>query len=91
MSLSLGFTTVFAFQTFIPCLHHVKLLLQADKESCQRWPCHQVRHSKPHLNFTLAGLVHRSEVGTQSIRKQTVKEIFLANTTKTFLNYFSSL
>lgn len=36
MSLSLGFTTVFAFQAFIPHLQHVKLLLQVDKESCQR-------------------------------------------------------
>lgn len=35
MSLSLGFTTVFAFQTSIPHLQHVKLLLQVDKESCQ--------------------------------------------------------
>lgn len=41
MSLSLGFTAVFAFQTFIPHLQHVKLLLQVDKESCQRWRCHK--------------------------------------------------
>lgn len=36
MSLALGFTTVFAFQTFIPHLQYVKLLLQVDKKSCQR-------------------------------------------------------
>lgn len=35
MSLSLGFTTVFAFQMFTPHLQHEKILLQVDAESCQ--------------------------------------------------------
>lgn len=57
MSLSLGFTTLFAFQTFIPHLQHDKLLLQVDRESYQWWPHHHDRHSKLCLNSTPAGQV----------------------------------
>lgn len=53
-----------------------------------------VRHTKLHPNSTLAGQVHTPEAETQMQKtrsKRTVEEIFLANVTKKFLNYFSKL
>jgi len=94
MSLSLGFTTVFAFYTFTPHLQHDRLLLQVDTESCQWWPRQHGETLKTTSKF------HPCRSGTQNTGRNTDAKdpeqansgrAFLANVTKKSLNYFSKL